>query len=168
MSVATFAPTLTTCIISGYAVEGWNKISIARNTPVFRQIRGIRGKNTRVRVRDSSAMITFEVHQSSIVNSVFSLCLEQDEISESVRLEIVLTNDSNDIQFSTTTGYVVGYPEVVIDEGLNVMRWQLACEESNLFAGGATPATPGIVDNGLSRLKDFVSDTVNRVDDFIN
>lgn len=166
MNIATFAPSLTTCIISGYILEGWNKISIARNTPVFRQIRGIRGKNTRVRNRDTSATITFEVYQSSMVNSVFSLCLEQDEISESVRLEIVLTNDSNDIQFSTTTAYVVGYPEVVIDDGLNVMRWQLACEESNLFAGGAIPATPGVVENGLSRLKDFVSSTVDSLDGF--
>lgn len=167
MTVSTHVPTATVCLISGYELEGWNRITVARNAPVFRQIRGIRGKNTRVNIKDTSAVITFDVYQTEVANSVFSTALRLDSTYRSIRFEITLKNSSTLSLFTTTNAYVLGYPELVMDGDLAVNRWQLACETSMLHVAGATSPTPGIVENGIAKLESFANNAMDAADRFL-
>jgi hypothetical protein len=156
MAVSTHVPSTTSCIISGYELKGWNTITVSRNAPVFTQVRGIRGKSTRVNNKDTTATITFDVYQTEIANGVFSTALNLDAQYGSIRFEIMIKNSSNRSVFSTTTAYVSGYPDLVLDGDLKVNRWVLFCEESTIHISGAESPTPGIVENGISKLANFV------------
>ena len=161
MEVLTFVPSKTILLISGLEVKGWNKISITRNAPAFIQIRGIRGKNTRTRVKDSSATVSIECHQTEILHDVLSKCLEADIAAGNVRLEVMLKEVAGNSFFNTTTAYITGFPEISFSDTLGTVTWTLACDESSFHIGGARNAAVGIVQDGVARLKDFVSDIVN-------
>ena len=90
MEVLTYVPSNVVLLISGYPITGWNSIKIVRNAPSFKQIRGIRGKNTRVKLEDTSAVLTIETPQTELVNEVLSKCIEADENTGNVRLELTL------------------------------------------------------------------------------
>lgn len=157
MEVLTYVPSNISLLISGYRIEGWNRISIARNSPTFKQIRGIRGKNTRVRNKDTSATLTIETIQTGLVNEVLSMVLEADEVQGTARLEISLKDMTGTGFFSTTTGYITAYPEMSYSGDIGSVVWTIACDESLLHIGNAESAAVGIVNNGVSRLKGFVS-----------
>lgn len=156
MEVLSYVPSNVVLLISGLQIEGWNNIRISRNTPTFRQIRGIRGKNTRTRIKDSSATLIIETPQTSLVNEVLSKCLEADLETGAVRLEITLKETTGTSFFSTTTAYITAYPELSYSNSLGSNTWTLSCDESQVFIGCARSAAVGIVENGISRLKSFV------------
>ena len=167
MSLLTFAPSATVFIVSGYVVEGWNRISVTRNSPVYKQVKGIRGKNTRMRIPDTSAVISLEVQQTSALNEVFSVALNTDNFQRSVRLEILITNTTTSSLFRTGTAYITAYPEYAIENDLGVVKWQIACDECSLQLGGAKSATMGIIEGGVARLKGFTSDVSDQASGFL-
>jgi hypothetical protein len=156
MEVLSYVPSNVVLLISGLQIQGWNNIRISRNAPAFRQIRGIRGKNTRTRIKDSSATLTIETPQTSLVNEVLSKCLEADLETGAVRLEITLKETTGTSFFSTTTAYITAYPELSYSNSIGSNTWTLSCDESQVFIGCARSAAVGIVENGISRLKSFV------------
>lgn len=156
MEVLSYVPSNVVLLISGLQIQGWNNIRISRNTPAFRQIRGIRGKNTRTRIKDSSATLTIETPQTSLVNEVLSKCLEADLETGAVRLEITLKETTGTSFFSTTTAYITAYPELSYSNSISSNTWTLSCDESQVFIGCARSAAVGIVENGIARLKSFV------------
>lgn len=156
MEVLTYVPSNVVMLFSGYQIEGWTSIKITRSTPVFKQIRGIRGKNTRTRVKDSSVTLTIETPQTSLVNEVLSKCLEADLQTGAVRLEITLKETTGTSLFATTTGYITGYPDLSYTNSLGSNTWVLSCDDSHIYIGCAKSAAVGIVENGIARLKSFV------------
>lgn len=158
MEVLTYAPSSVVLLISGYQIKGWTGIKITRNSVSFKQIRGIRGKNTRTRLKDSSSTLTIRTFQTELLNEVLSKCLEADEQLGAVRLEIVLKELTGTTFYSTTTAYITGYPEVSYENGISEVTWTLVSDDSQLSIGSARNAAVGIVENGIARLKDFVSD----------
>lgn len=167
MEVMTYVPENVVLLISGYQIEGWDSIRVVRNSPAFRQVRGIRQKNTRVRMKDTSATLTLEVPQSGLVNEVFSKCLEADINTGSVRLEISLRESTGASFFNTTTAYILGYPELSYKGTISANTWTIGCDESQLYLGAAKSAAVGIVENGVARLKNFVSDIQSEVQGFL-
>lgn len=165
MALSTYVPSETQCIISGYRVDGWNKIIITRNAPTYKQVRGIRGKNTRIRQFDSSASLSFEVPMTSVVNEVFNACVLQDLAERSVRLDITITNTTNSTIFRTGTAYVLAYPEYTFENDLSIVKWQLVCDESSFQIGGNKSATLGIVAGAVSQLKDFTGGLIDQASD---
>lgn len=161
MEVLTYVPSNVVMIMNGYQVKGWTSISITRATPVFRQVRGIRGKNTRIRNKDTSATITIETLQTELLNEVMSLVLQADAATGTGRLEISLTEATSTSFFTTTTAYITGYPEVKHGSEIATVVWTLTCEDSQMFIGNARSAAVALVENGIARLKKFASDAVD-------
>lgn len=168
MEVLTYVPSNVVLILSGYELKGWNEIKITRNSPSFRQIRGIRGKNTRTRLKDSSATITIQTLQTELANEVFSLIHQSDIENGTCRLEITLRDMTSSSFFNTTTGYILSYPDMTNGQDISTVNWTIACDESQMQLGCAQNAAIGIVENGIARLKDFASNVVDSVNSLNN
>lgn len=67
----TYSPNNVTLIISGFRVTGWESIEVKRQSPTFKVVRGIRGKNTRVRDKNGLTEVRVIVDQTSPANKVF-------------------------------------------------------------------------------------------------
>lgn len=157
MEVLTYVPSNVALILSGSQVKGWNSISVARSDPVFKQIKGIRGKNTRTRIKNSSATIVIETPQTELINEVLSMVLEADSVNGTARLEISLMESTGSSFFTTNTAYISQWPELKYSGELGVNVWTLTCEDSEIFIGSAKSAAIGFIDNSVARLKQFVS-----------
>lgn len=157
MEVLTYVPSNVALILSGSQVEGWNSISVVRSDPVFKQIKGIRGKNTRTRIKNSSATIVIETPQTELINEVLSMVLEADSVNGTARLEISLMESTGSSFFTTNTAYISQWPELKYSGELGVNVWTLTCEDSEIFIGSAKSAAIGFIDNSVARLKQFVS-----------
>lgn len=167
MSVKTYVPSNLNLLICGYKIEGWTKITISRNSPTFRQVRGIRGKNTRVRLLDTSATITITVPQTEEVNDVLSAISEADSRYGSGRLEIMMSDLSSDTHFSSATGYLTMLPQISYEASIGSNTWEISCDRSRFQPGGAKNAAVGIVEGSISKLQDFVSGGLDAIDDLI-
>lgn len=168
MDVLTYVPSNVILLVSGYQIEGWTEIRVARNAPGFKQIRGIRGKNTRTRIQDSSATITIKTFQTELLNEVFSTIHDIDLAQGTCRLEIALAETTGTTFFSTTTGYVLAYPEISYGSELGEVTWTVACDESAFQLGSARSVAVGIVQNSISQLKDFVNNVSSNVQNLMN
>lgn len=168
MQVLTYVPSNVVMLLSGLQIEGWETIKIAENAPTFKQVRGIRGKNTRTRIIDSSATITITTPQTELINEVLDMCLQADKVTGNVRLDITLREITGTSFFNTTTGYVLGRPELSYSKGIAMHTWTLSCDDSQMFIGCAKSAAVGIVQDGVSRLKDFVSSASGSLDGLLN
>ena len=157
MEVLTYVPSNVALILSGSQIKGWNSITISRSDPVFKQIKGIRGKNTRTRIKNSSATITIETPQTELFNEVLSMVLEADSVNGTARLEINLMESTGSSFFTTNTAYISQWPELRYSGELGVNIWTLTCEDSEIFVGSAKSAAIGFIDNSVARLKQFVS-----------
>lgn len=136
MSIATYTPGNITLTIAGHVVEGWDSITVKRNSASFRHIPGIRGSNTRVRIKDSSATLTVEVAQTSNTNTIFSQIHQLDISQGTGRLELMLRDPDGDYVFQSNTGYIEGYPESGFSGDIQTRTWTITCQASSLFVGG--------------------------------
>lgn len=158
MEVLTYVPSLVTMLINGYQIEGWNSISIQKNVENFKQVRGIRGKNTRIRNKDTSAVITVTCPQTEYVNEVLSRAVEVDMLTGNARLEITLKDGAGATVFSTTTAYVAGWSDVSYGTSLSDNSWKIFCDESKVYVAGARNPASGIISDGIGKLTNFVKD----------
>lgn len=137
MDVFTYRPKEVILTVCGFVVEGWSSLTIARNSPSFRQIRGIRGKNSRVRMRDKSATIRVSLTQTSLANDVFSELLSLDEDTGAERLEVVIKDSAGTSLFSSTTAYIENFPETTYSASQTERTWILLCDKMDShFVGG--------------------------------
>lgn len=137
MDVFTYRPGEVTLSVCGYTIEGWTSIAIARNSPIFKQIRGIRGKNTRVMLRDASGTIRVGLTQTAIANDVFSELLTLDRSTGTARLEIVIKDSAGTSLFSSTTAYLENFPETTFSASQTERNWTILCDKmDSYFIGG--------------------------------
>lgn len=155
--VLTYVPSDVILLLSGYEITGWEAISIARSSPAFRQIKGIRGKNTRVQLPDSSAVITISALQTELLHEVLSKILEADIAEGTARLEISLSEISGGTRFSTINAYISGYPEIGYGKDNNTVVWTLLCENSDLTVGSAVNSNVEAVQNFLTNVNNLLT-----------
>ncbi len=137
MDVFTYRPGEVTLSVCGYVVEGWTSLSVQRHTPVYRQVRGIRGKNTRVRMTDTSGTFKIAINQTSITNNVFSELVQLDSKTGTTRLEIVLKDNSGSSLFSSVTAYIEGFPDGNFSASQGDRTWTILCDSmDSYFIGG--------------------------------
>lgn len=137
MDVFTYRPGEVIFTVCGFVIEGWTTITVARNAPVFRQVRGIRGKNTRVKMQDSSGTVRINLTQTSIANDVFSEILSLDQNTSSERLEIVIKDSAGTSLFSSTTAYLENFPESPYSASQTERVWTLLCDKmDSYYVGG--------------------------------
>lgn len=157
MEVLTYVPSNVVVLICGWQVEGWNEITITRNSPTMKQIRGIRGKNTRTHILDTSATITLSIPQTEYSNNTLSTMAFLDAKNGTARLELFILDSTSTSEFTTSTAYITGFPEVRYNGELTERVWTIQCEDSLMNVGYAKPAAAGIVEGGISKLKSFVN-----------
>lgn len=137
MDVFTYRPGEVTFTVCGYLVEGWTSIAVARNAPIFKQIRGIRGKNSRVKLRDASGTIRIGLTQTAISNDVFSELVSLDRSTGTVRLEVVIKDTAGTSLFSSTTAYIESFPETTFSASQTERNWTILCDAMDgYFVGG--------------------------------
>lgn len=157
-TVNTYTPADVSLAFGGYVLSGWNTINIKRNYPVFTPVDGIRGKNTRVRNRNTSATISFSCLQTGEANDLLSDIVRQDTELGTGRIALTLKDSSGSSIFSSSESYVAGYPDVVFSEGFEYRVWVIQCASSEGWnvGGNLEPA------NSLfNKATGFIGDTLS-------
>ena len=136
MDVLTYRPGEVVITVCGYVVEGWTSVALARNSPVFKQYRGIRGKNSRVKIKDSSFTLRLTMTQTTVTNDVFSSLLQLDERTGTARLEVVVKDTAGTSLLSSSTAYFEGYPETTYSASQTERVWTLLCDTADDYVVG--------------------------------
>lgn len=152
-TVNTYNPSDVYLILCGYQCSGWQDITIERSTPSFKHVKGIRGKHTRIRDVDTSAIITITVIQTSETNDILSDILEQDLESGTGRLEIMLVDKSGNTLVSSIEAYITGYPTKTFSDTVEFLPWVIQCQSTEDFVigGNSQPSAP-LLAEALKRL----------------
>jgi len=141
--VNTYSPSEIGLEISGYKITGFQKISISRNSPAFSLIKGIRGKNSRQRNRDSSCTVTIDIIQTSLVNDVLTQILEEDLRTNSARLTLDLTDGLGSSKIVSRESFIEGYPETNYSGDIVYRSWNIICLSTDLFRVGGNAKLSG-------------------------
>ena len=141
--VYTYSPSEILLNISGYTITGFDRIAVQRNSPPFKQIKGIRGQNTRVRNRDTSCTVTVDLLQTALANDVLSELLDKDLQTNSVRLSFSLTDTLGNSKIESSECYVSTFPEVVFSNDIQLRRWTLTCLSTDTFNTGGSARLGG-------------------------
>lgn len=150
--VITYNPADVFLSISGYNCTGWNEITIERQSQNFRFIKGIRGKNTRVRDPNSSALINISLMQVSPTNDVLSQILSQDLIEGTARLDLLLIDKSGNSLFKSSEAYITGYPKVSYRDSVEINTWSIQCQTTDQYDVGGNNRPNNEIINQIIKL----------------
>jgi hypothetical protein len=157
-TVSTYSPTDVILNIGGYQVAGWMSIGITRNSRGYTVVKGIRGKNTRVRNQDTSATILVTLMASSQTNDVFSYIHELDMEEGTGRISLTLKDLSGSSVFSTSEAYITGYPAVSKTGQIENTVWEIFAQTTeDFFVGGNARPSTNMFDSAVSEASDFIS-----------
>ena len=127
MALFTYIPSKVDIEISGYKVSGHISVSVTLDTPAFRTIKGIRGRNTRVRTKSTSGVLRLEVLQTSQANDVFSEMLYKDIASGTGRQVIKIKDNSGSSLLFTDNAYIESFPELSFSMQAGTRVWVFNC-----------------------------------------
>lgn len=133
--VFTYSPRDINLIISGHKVVGWNSIRVSLMSPSFRVIKGIRGKNTRVRDVDSSATVALSLDQTSVSNSLLEQIAFQDKQTGNGRLSVSLSNPHGSEMFFSDTAFIEGKSDIMFEGEITGREWVIHCLQSDQSSG---------------------------------
>lgn len=125
--VKTYAPDEVYLTFGGYTVEGWNSISLQKQIPTFSTIQGIRGKNTRIRNKNSHSIITISCDLTSDLNSILSSIVTVDRATGGAALSLSLIDGSGGEVFSSTEAYVSDESDRTYDNTVSERKWVIEC-----------------------------------------
>lgn len=145
-SVNTYTPSDVFLVIGGISVEGWNTISVLRQIQENRFIQGIRGKNTRVRNKNSHASIEVSLDMTSNTNRIFTEIVALDQETGAGRLEISLVDKSGTEVFSSNQAYIQGTAKRDYDSSNSPRVWVIECLTSRFSDGGGSTITENVFD----------------------
>lgn len=157
-SLFTYTPKEVTLIVGGYTITGWEKISVTKNAPSFIPIRGIRGKNTRVRNTDTSVTIAVPLLQTSMGNDVFSQIHALDIERGTGRLEITLKDSSGTGVFGSSEAYIVDYPVVTYSGTFEYRVWTIFAQSTSTYNVGGNGKVGNIFNNILNAASSVIDD----------
>ena len=156
-SLNTYSPSDVILTVGGYQLTGWESITIARRLDSFIPVYGIRGVHTRIPTNDSSAFITIPLLQTSQSNEVLSTIHGLDIVEGTGRLVLLLKDKSGKSVFSSSEGYIVGYPETVFSGTFEYRQWRILCQTTDTFiVGGNAKGTSSILDSTLSAVSSLL------------
>lgn len=141
--VYTYSPSEINLSIGDYRITGFEKISVSRNSPAFQIIKGIRGKNSRLRNRDTSCTVSVDIIQTSLANDVLSQLLDQDLKTNSVRVNLDLTDGLGSSKIVSRECFIESYPDLVYIDNISYLRWNLVCLSTDTFRVGGNAKLAG-------------------------
>lgn len=134
--VFTYSPSEITLEISGYQITGFDSISVSRNSPAFQIVKGIRGKNSRVRNRDTSCTVTVDLIQTSLANDVLSQIVTEDLRTNSARLTLDLTDGLGSSKIISKECFIESFADVQYSGDIQYRRWTFICLSTDTFRVG--------------------------------
>lgn len=157
-TVNTYSPKDVLFVIGGYTFTGWQNITIARNAKSFTPYRGIRGKNTRIRNSDTSAVLTITLLQTSQSNDVLSTILTADEENGTSRIAFTLKDRSGGSVFNSDDAFITGFPVTSFSGQFEYRTWEIFCGSTTTYtvAGNGRPST-NIFDSAVSAVGDLIN-----------
>ena len=129
-AIRTYAPENVFLTFGGAVVEGWNSMTVTRQVPVFRSVKGIRGKNTRVRDTNSASTIEIICDATSMTNQIFQMIVEADTVSGAGRIELTLTDNSGFEVFYSGEAFITGPAERGYGSEVGDRKWTIECLNS--------------------------------------
>lgn len=156
-TVQTYSPKDVILTVGGYQLTGWQSISVSRSVKGFTVIRGIRGKNTRVKNVDTSATITLSLLQTAQGNDVLSYIHELDLEEGTARISLLLKDRSGRSVFSSNEAFITGYPTATFSGQFEYRNWEIFAQSTGTYTvgGNAKPATD-LLDSALSEAGKFI------------
>lgn len=135
MDAETYSPSMVVLSFGGYTLKGWERISIRREAPVFRQVNGIRGKNTRIKVGNTAATVKIVVPQTSTLNPLLSELVRLDDQYGTGRISMVVKDLMGTEVFSSEDAYVENFAEMVFGDEISAREWTISCLSSETDNG---------------------------------
>lgn len=163
-SVKTYVPKDIQVTLAGNFIVG-GIVSIAVSFPQqrFKMVKGILGRNVRVRIPDTSCTVTLELLQTATANDLLSSILDQDTVTGLGRLSLDLSDLSGSTRIGSSNGYVVGFPETTFSGELSTRTWTIQLLNTDYsVVGGNAKQRPKF----LNDILDFVSGATQAVGDF--
>lgn len=136
MEVKTYSPSDVHMTFGGVLVEGWESIRIIYPQAYFKIVKGIRGKNTRVRDRNTSATVEVVLLQSSDINYIFDTIAEMDRFYGTGRLELMIKDRNGQEVFYSSEGFLESPADRLYEGDLKERAWTIHCLSSG--TGGNT------------------------------
>ncbi len=153
----TYAPNDVKLQIEDYTIPGIVSIQLEWRVPPFRIIDGIRGKTSRVRNRNASAIISIEVLQTSVANDLLTQVVDKDRDTGQAMLTVTLRDLSGNLSIQTEQGFVIGYSDVGLSSTFNNRTWQIALlEVSHSDVMGNSSSVQSIFDAGSKFLDQYL------------
>ena len=160
-SVETYSASDVKLSIGGYIITGWDNLSINRRVKAFTPVYGIRGKNTRTKIADSSATLTISLLQTSQGNDILSQIHDLDIKQSTGRIVFMLRDNSGRSVFSSSEVYITGFPVASFSGQFEYRNWELFCQTTDTYnvGGNARPAT-NLLDSALSEAGSFFNNLI--------
>jgi len=146
MKLATFAPDDIVLVINDYRITDFADgtfIDINKNSQPFRQVRGIRGKHTRVHTRDRSGTIRFRLLQTSNQNDILSQLAYEDDLNMTGLLLVTLRDVGGQTALQFGNAYLDGNPNISYQGGQTTAReWVVPFEFITTYNVGGNERSP--------------------------
>jgi len=146
MKLATFAPDDIVFVINDYRITDFADgtfIDINKNSPNFRQVRGIRGKHTRVHTRDRSGVISIRIMQTSNQNDILSELANQDDLNQTGLLLVTLRDVGGQTALQFGNAYIESTPNISYQGGQTTAReWRINFEFITTYNVGGNERSP--------------------------
>jgi len=162
-TVPTYSPSSVDLVVGGYTLSGWDRISIARRTEMFKPVYGVRGKHTRVRTggketRDTSTFITVVLSKESQANDVLSEIHRQDIENGTARISLTLKDKSGSSIFSSNEAYIIKYADSEFTNDFGAREWRLFCQTTETYlVGGNVSGQSSLLDSAINEVSSFIS-----------
>ncbi len=106
--------------------EGDDVVTITPNTEQFTQVVGAKGDVARSQTSDNSCLVKVKLLETSKSNKVLMALYNLDRETGANVLPLIVINKENGKLSTINNAWIVGYPEEVLGQGVNMMEWTIA------------------------------------------
>jgi len=139
MTVKTYRASEVSISFGGAVISGYGDstfVSLSYNNDFFSLTKGADGEGLRSSSEDLSARITITLMQGSISNDVLSGFLLADVNGDVGGLPFLLKDASGRMLFSSSSAWIVKFPDVERGKEGSMVEWVLETNSLNGFIGG--------------------------------
>ncbi len=132
MTVRTYSPEDIILSINDFLITDFDSgvfVTVNQNSFNYRQVRGIRGKHTRVHTRDRSGVLIFKLMQTSEQNNILSELANRDDVNQTGLLFVTLRDVGGRTGIQLANAYLEGTPNLSYDARTTTsIEWKIYYE----------------------------------------
>lgn len=106
--------------------EGDDVVTITPNTEQFTMIVGAKGDVARSQTSDNSCLVKVKLLETSNSNKILTIAYNLDRETGSNVQPLIVINKENGKLSKINNAWIVGYPEEVLGQGVNMLEWTFA------------------------------------------